>query len=74
MFTILDFIDDSKFLTFFNKSFNESLGTLVLSRTSFVVCCHYLPASFFQMPGFTPNALKFTPGSFGAIPSKGFEP
>ena len=64
----------NEFNDWFNKAFDKSLSTLIFSRTSLVICCHYLPASFFQIPGFTPSALKFTPGSFGAIPSRGLDP
>ncbi len=72
--SVFNFINDAKFLAFFDESFDEPLWTLIFARPSLVVCCHYLPASFFQIPGFTPSALKFTPGSFGAIPSRGLDP
>lgn len=71
---IFDFINDPKLLTFFNKSFYKALRAFIFPGLCFVVGCHYFPANFFQIPGLTPSDDKFTPGSFGAIPSKGFEP
>ena len=72
--SVFDFIDNAKFFAFFNKSFNKSLCALIFAGPSLIVCCHYLPANFFQMPGFTPSAAKLTPGSFGAMPSSGRDP
>ena len=74
MFSVSNFINDSDFFTFLDKTFDEALRTLVFARPCFVICCHYLPAKVSQMFGFTPRAERSTPGAFGAMPSSGFDP
>jgi len=75
MSVISDFLNDSKFLALFGKSFDEFFHRLAFARFHFVIGSHYFPfANFDQIAEDIPKAEISTPGSFGATPSRAFEP
>ena len=72
---VSDFLHDAKLFALLCKSFNKFFHALVLSRTHSIVGSHCYPfANFDQIAGFIPKAERSTPGSFGATPSRAFEP
>lgn len=75
MTLVSGFLNDSKFLTFLKKPFDEFFHILVFTRTFFIVCSHYFPfANLDQIPELAPKAERSTPESFGSTPSRAFDP
>ena len=75
MLLVSHLLDDSKFFTFFGKSFDKPFHSLAFARLHLVVGSHYFPfANFDQIAELAPKAEISTPGSFGDTPSRAFEP
>jgi len=75
MFVVSNLLNDSELFALLCKALDKFFHVLVFTRLFFIIGSHYFPfANFDQTAELIPKADKSTPGSFGATPSKAFEP